>query len=94
MVRNVIVVLWAVYDLSAERGGCRLYEMKGRSSCRVASGHGHVDSLHDCNRMASKSLVVDIHPHSSDMTVFPGSSQVPDAMAVDREPKLLAMAVH
>jgi hypothetical protein len=43
---------------------------------------------------------VDTYPHSSechcssDMAVSRGSTQVPDAMAVDKVPKPLAMVVH
>jgi hypothetical protein len=54
MVRNVIECesVLGVYDLSAARGVCRLYEMKGRNWCRHASVCGSEARLHDCNHMA------------------------------------------
>jgi hypothetical protein len=94
MVRNVIECESAlgVYDLSAERGVCRLYEMKGRSSCRNLSDRGHVGHLRGYNHMSS-GLVVDTDPRSFDMNVI-HSTQVPDAMVVDKVLKRWAMVVH
>jgi hypothetical protein len=86
------VVLLGVYGLSAERGGYRLYEMKGRSLCRNLSVRGHFGRLRGYNHMAP-SLVVDTDPHSSDMIVI-HSTQVPDVMAVDKVPRQLAMVAH
>jgi hypothetical protein len=94
MVRNVIECesVLGVYDLSAERGVYRLFEMKGRSLCRNLSVLGHFGHLRGYNHMAP-SLVVSTYPHSSDMIVL-HSTQVPDAMAVDMVQRQLAMAVH
>ena len=59
MVRNVIECesVLGVYDLSAERGVCRLFEMKARSWCRHASVCGNEVHLLEYSHMAL-SLVV------------------------------------
>jgi hypothetical protein len=94
MVRNVIECesVLGVYDLSAERGGYRLFEMKGRSSSRRASVYANEKRLHAYNHIA-QSLVVDTDPHSSDMIVI-HSRQVPDVMVVDKVQRRWAMVVH
>ena len=96
MVRNVMivhaVVLLAVYDLSAERGVYRLYEMKGRNWSRHVSVFVNEKRLQAYNHKAW-SLVVDTSPHSSDMIVI-HSTQVPDVMVVDMVQRRWAMVVH
>jgi hypothetical protein len=98
MVRNVIEceTVLGVCGLSAERGVCRLFEMKGRNWPRGTSVPGRC-RLHEYNRMVP-SLGADMHLrsyefHSSDLIVI-HSTQVPDVMAVDTVPELLAMVVH
>jgi hypothetical protein len=93
MVRNAIECesVLGVYDLSAERGGCRLFEMKGRNWPRGTSAPGKYRLLEYDHK--TWSLVAGTYPHSSGMIVI-HSTQVPDAMAVDKVQRRSAMVVH
>jgi hypothetical protein len=98
MVRNVIEceTVLGVCGLSAERGVCRLFEMKGRNWPRGTSVPGRC-RLHEYNRMVP-SLGANMHSrsyelHCTDMIVI-HPTQVPDAKVVDMVQRQLAMVVH